>query len=472
MKKCEENKLNKKIEILKKKLPIDLSFDIMGREISIGKRRGYFIFIDGFAKDEVLFYYLEAMQRSVKAFIDLDDFLAKEVSYIEAEVVKDDSNYEKLITSVLSGIAVLVLEDFDEYILIDSREYPARGISESEIEKVVRGSKDCFAETIVHNTALIRRRIRTSNLVFEMINVGEYSKTDVAISYIDGLVNEKVLNTVKEKLLNANVKSLLLGSQYIEEILFKRKWYNPLPQVKYTERPDVASAYLSEGHIVLVIDTSPVAIVLPVSIFYFLQHIGDYNMKYINGTIAKIVRMFSAILATIAAPLFLYLGDYTKVLDDLISKSQESGEGALFSFFVQIVILEIIFIILQMASLHIPTSIASMIGIVGGLILGDVAIKTGVFTSVSISAMVITVLSTYTIPSIEFSDAVRVFRLFLIFATGLFGLIGFIMSIVISVIITLNTETIKGSNGYIYPLIPFDYKVLKNLISRQHTNKK
>ncbi len=466
-----KSKLDKKIEKVKRKLPLDVSFDIMGREICIGNEKGYFIFIDGFAKDEVLYYYLSDMQKNVKEIRNLDDFLAKEVSYIETEKITKDSTYDKLVTYVLSGVSVLILENFEDYILLDTREYPVRSISESETEKVVRGSKDCFVETIVLNTALIRRRIKSQNLIFEMVNVGNYSKTDIAISYVNDLVNKEILKNLKTKLKKINSNSLILNSQNIEELLFEKQKYNPLPKVKYTERPDVASSYLAEGHIVLLIDTSPVAIILPVSIFYFFQNIGDYNTRFLNGTVSKILRIFSILLATFLAPIVIYLVDYTNILSSILEKGDVKQEDILFSFFVQIIILEIVFIVLQMASLHIPTAIASMMGIVGGLLLGEITITMGFFTPVSLLTMLVTVLTTYTIPSLEFSDSIRIFRFFYIISVGLFGILGLIVSIILSIVIAVKTETISGAKRYTYPLIPFNKNDFKNLLYRQHTSK-
>ncbi len=459
--------LQQKILKIKEKLPIDTSYDLIGREILIDNKKAYFVFVDGFAKDEVLYFFLESVQKYCEPFYNLDDFVKKQIAYIECDTVKDDFEFNKLAVSVLCGMFAMVIDGFDEYILLDTREYPVRGISESEVEKVLRGAKDSFVETIIFNTALIRRRIRSEKLVFEIENVGNYSKTDVAISYLKGQVNEKVLNEVRQRIKKIDTNAIILGAEYIEDFLFDKKWHNPLPLVKYTERPDVASSYLAEGHIVLIIDTCPVAIVLPVSIFHFVQHVGDYNIKFVNGTLIRFFRFFSVLLMTFLAPVFIYLSDNTQVFKGL-SQNGDAPEKILFSNFGQIVILEISFIILQFSSLHIPAQIAPVIGIVGGVLLGDIAIKLGIFTPLSVLCMVVTVITTYSIPSIEFSDALRVFRFFMILMAGFFGLWGLILSIISVLLVTYNTETIIGAKRYTYPLIPFDFSDLKSLIIREN----
>lgn len=462
-------KLDSKIEILKEKLPIGKSFDVLGREVTLFNKKAYYVFVDGFAKDDMLYYFLENIQQVREDFNSVDEFLKREVAYIEVQEVTDDINFDKIATSVLSGMFALVFEDFDSYVLLDTREYPVRSISESEVEKVVRGARDSFVETIVFNTALVRRRIRVPDLVFEISQVGDIAKTDIVVSYLENSVDKEVLDAVKSKIKNIDTKTLILGAEYIEEFLFSKKWYNPLPMVKYTERPDVAAAYLAEGHIVLIIDTSPVAIILPVTIFTFTQHIGDYGMKALNGTIARFFRFFSILMATFLAPIFIYFSDHTDVLKDILEKASNSSEAkeVLLSFFIQILVLEVTFFILQTSAIHIPEQIAPMISIIGGLMLGDIAIKAGAFSSVALLVMLVTVITTYNIPSIELTDALRVFRLYMIILTGVLGGYGLIISLVTVMSIILFTSNIKGGKRYTYPIIPFNYKHLRNLIIRE-----
>ncbi len=459
--------LEQKISKLKEVLPIDRSYDVLGREVMVGNLKAYFVFVDGFAKDEVLYYFLEHIQNSSKGFSTLEEFLYSNVAYIEGQVVKNDLEYSELKTQVLSGMFALVFEDFDEYILIDTREYPVRSITESEVEKVIRGPKDSFVETILFNTSLIRRRIRSEKLVFEIEKIGNFSKTDIAIGYIDGLCDKTVLENIKKKIKSINTNAIILSAQYIEELLFDKKWYNPLPLVKFTERPDVCSAYLSEGHIVLIVDTTPVAIVMPVSIFHFLQHIGDYNIKFINGTLTKFVRLAAIFTSTFLAPIFIYLADNTKVFEE-IAKKGDVPDKVYLSYYGQIGVLEVAFLMLQVSSLHIPAQIAPLIGIIGGLLLSDIAIKLGIVTPIALLTMTIVVITTYSIPSFEFTDALRIFRLFMIISTGFFGLYGLIASLLCVIIITLTTQTIEGAKRYTYPLIPFDFSDLKSLLIREN----
>ncbi len=459
--------LEQKIAKLKEILPIEKSYDVIGREITVSNKKAYYVFVDGFAKDEVLYYFLENIQNCTKGIYSLEDFLQSKVAYIEAEIVKNDPEYNQLKTQVLCGMFALVFEDFDEYLLLDTREYPVRGMVESEVEKVIRGPKDSFVETILFNTSLVRRRVRSEKLIFEMEKIGNFSKTDIAISYIDGLCNKTVLENIKKKIKSIDTNTVIVSAQYLEELLFDKKWYNPLPLVKFTERPDVCAAYLSEGHIVLIVDTTPVALVLPVSIFHFVQHISDYNIKFINGTIAKIVRITSVLLSIFLAPIFIYLADNTQIFSE-IAKKGDVPDKVYLSYFGQIGALEVAFLMLQVSSLHIPSQIAPLIGIIGGLLLSDIAIKIGLFTPIALLTMTAIVITTYSIPSYEFTDALRLFRLFMIICTGIFGLYGLIGSLICVLVITITTQTIEGAKRYTYPLIPFDFSDLKSLLIREN----
>ncbi len=454
--------LKEKINQLKEYIKIDKSFDIIGREVKILNRDGYLVFIDGFTKDEIMYYILNYLQNSNGNIKTIDELIDNRIGYIEVEKCND---YNKMSESVLSGMCAIFIDDFEEFLLIDSREYPVRSISEAETEKVTLGSKDSFVETIIFNTALVRRRIRTKDLVFETMNVGTVSKTDIAIAYMDDRVDKVVLEDIKNRLSKIKTEDLLGGGNYIDELIFDKKWYNPLPQVKYTERPDVLSSYLLEGHVTLIIDTSPYAIILPVTLFYFTQYVDDYNKNMIVGTLTRIMRFFSIALALYLTPLWMFLAENQQFLGNNFSFIGVKEE-AVVGLFYQFLILEIGFMLLQLSSLHIPNYLGGAFGIIGGLLVGDIAVKVGIFSIEPIFYMSLTAIATYCIPSVEFSNAIRIFRLFILICTGLFGLLGLIISTIIITLISYKTETISGSNKYLWPLLPFDWKHLKYILFR------
>ena len=250
--------LAQNIELLKQKLPIGKSFDILTRDLYFGEQKVYWIGMDGFAKDDILQKITSDLQSldftKAEVVYDLHKYVAAKIGYIE---VDEASDLDVIIKSILSGPSVLLFDGFDTAIILDSRTYPVRGIDEPDNEKVSRGAKDGFVETIVFNTALIRRRVRDPRLTFEMKTVGKNSQTDVVISYIDGACDPDLLKQLQNQIDSLDVSSLVAGAKSLEELLVPKRWFNPLPQVRYTERPDVAASHLLEGYILVLVDTTP-----------------------------------------------------------------------------------------------------------------------------------------------------------------------------------------------------------------------
>ncbi|GAA0086928.1 spore germination protein [Clostridium sp. CTA-7] len=457
--------LNENIKLIKEQLAISKSFDIIGRNINIGNINSYLIFIDGFAKDQILLYVIERLQNLKKEEISAD-FIAKliqsEIAYIEVDTF---NTLEPMKTSVLSGGAALLIDGENEGIILDVREYPVRSPQEPDLEKVTRGSRDGLVETIIFNTTLIRRRLRDPNLIFELKNVGSQSRTDVAIGYIDNVVDHKLLGELKNKLDEIDVNALVMAEKTLEELLIKKKWYNPLPQVRFTERPDVVAAHLLEGHIAIIVDTSPSVILLPVTIFHFTQHAEDYYQNPLVGTYLRWIRFFAMFLAFIISPLWLLLVYNQEFLPSYLAFIGPKETGYI-PLFIQLIILEFGLDFLRTASIHTPDALSTSLGIIGGLILSELAVNVGWFVPETILYMAIAAIGTFASPSIEFGMAIRIFRLFLIILTGLFKTIGFSIGLII-ILVIIGTTKAFGNQSYLWPLIPFDKKAFFNMFLRR-----
>lgn len=457
-----EKNLEKNISFFKKLLPIKKSFDIIGRYLNIGEKKAYLIFIDGFTKDDIMLRILEDLQNVKKQnnINNIQEIINKSIAYIELEKEK---NINKIKNSLLSGSVIMLFDDEDEAIIIDARQYPSRNPEESQVEKVTRGSRDGLVETIVFNTALIRRRIRDENLIFEMTTVGTSSKTDIAIGYIDNLVDKNLLKQIQKKINKINIPALLMAEKSLEELLIKKKWYNPLPQVKFTERPDVVSAHLMEGHIAIIVDTSPSVMLLPTTIFYFSQYAEDYYQNPLIGTTTRFIRFITIIIALILTPLWLILVE-NNIFEFLKIKEQASSG---FNLLIQLILLEFGVEMLKLSSLHTPENLGASFGIIGGLIIGELAIKVGLFSVEPIFFTAVCAIASYCIPNVEFASAIRFFRLIILILSGLFSWYGFIFGIILISIITYKTKTFDNSKKYTWPLIPFNKTALKNVLLRR-----
>lgn len=446
-------------------LKLNESFDIIERIINIGGKTTYMYYIDGFTKDDLLQRIMSNFFKISKEEMDLlttsKDFIQHQIPYVE---VSEETNLNNLIALVLSGQVAMIMDGYSSAIMLDSRTYPARSPEEPEKEKVLRGARDGFVETIVFNTALIRRRIRDANLIFEMISVGELSKTDVAIGYLKGSEDTKALKIVRDKLKSLNVKSLTMSDQSLVEAVTGGSIINPFPKVRYTERPDVAAAHILDGKIILLVDNSPSAIILPTSFFDFLQDIDDYYLPVITGNFVRLTRNLIFLTTFLITPLYLLLVQNQNMLPDSLLFLIPKDPYPL-PLILQFILLEFAIDGLKLASLNTPNSLGMSLSVIGGLVLGEFAIKTGYFIPQSILYMALVTLGAFSQPSIEMGYAVKFMRMILLILTGIFNIYGFAFGLILTAIFIISTKTITGE-AYLYPLIPFNWKELRSLIFR------
>lgn len=260
-------KLSDNKEWIYNELSPDNSFDLMWREITVAGKDAALLFVDGFAKDDIMLWIMRRLTSIERDQITPNTFekiVKKQINYLETDGVDD---LHKVVDTILSGPIALFVDGLDQAIVIDARTYPARGPQEPDLERVVRGSRDGFVETIVFNTALIRRRIRDPKLRMEIMNVGRRSKQDICISYIDDIANPRLVEKVKSKLTEIDIDGLPMAEKSVEELITPGSFWNPFPRVRYTERPDVAAQHLLEGHVLIIVDTSPSVIILPATFF-------------------------------------------------------------------------------------------------------------------------------------------------------------------------------------------------------------
>ena len=269
------NKFSKFTKELDNILNVGESFDLIRRTVKIGGRNSVMYMLDGFVKDEVLEKMLEflikADENTLSGMTSGKAFADNFISYTDISTTAD---LNQAVTMVLSGAVCLAVDGIDELIIIDARTYPVRSVDEPEDDKVLRGSHDGFVETLLFNVTLIRRRIRDPRLTMELFTIGSSTKTDVVLAYMNGVADEKVLETLRSKLSGIKTCSLNMAQESLAEMLVKKGWYNPFPKVRYTERPDTTAASIMEGKIAILCDNAPSAMLLPVGIFDFVQELS------------------------------------------------------------------------------------------------------------------------------------------------------------------------------------------------------
>lgn len=458
-----QTKLENNIEYMNQTLQINESFDLIYRVIHTGGKKACFYFIDGFCKDEI-------MQKMLQFFMSIKeedmpttayDMLKKQMPYVEVDVTDD---LEKAQYNLLSGVVVLFVDGFDQAILIDSRTYPARGVSEPDKDKTLRGSKDGFVETVVFNTALIRRRIRDRHLRMEMTNAGNTSKTDIVICYMEDRVDQKLLEQIRTRIKHIKVDALTMNQQSLAECIYPHKWYNPFPKFKYTERPDTAAAQILEGDIIILVDNAPNALILPTSIFDILEEADDYYFPPITGTYLRFSRFLITLLTYLIEPLFLLFmenKDWIPPAFAFIAINDTIHIPIVWQF----LILELAIDGLRLAAVNTPSMLSTPLSILAGIVLGEFAVKSGWFNSEVMLYMSFVAISSYTQPNYELGYALKFMRIINLVLTAIFGLPGFVAGILILILALLTNKTVSNKS-YLYPMIPFKWKKLKNLLFR------
>ena len=456
---------NKNVNYLKDEIGFGKSFDVLYRELNLKGRRVSLFFLDGFVKDE-------SLQALIQSFcVYKEDNIAKAktaeeiiTTCISAIEVSEEEDFGNIIKALLSGQTAMFVENLDKCIMIDLRTYPARGPEEPDKEKVLRGARDGFVETIVFNSTLIRRRIRDPKLRFEMVSVGRESKTDVAIAFIEDRTKPEALETVKKQLAEIEVDALTLGDQSLIECISKKTWYNPLPKVRYTERPDVTAAHILEGKIALLVDNNPSAMLLPTSVFDFLEDVDDYYSPILTGNYLRFLRNAILLMTLFITPIYLLITEYPDTLPEY-HRFLLPTDPYHIPIFWQFLLLEFAIDGLRLASLNTPNSLGMSLSVVGALILGDFTIKTGWFLPQTILYMAIVALATFTQQSVELGFAIKFFRILLLILTSLLGLKGLIGGFILGIILLATTRTFTGE-PYLYPLIPFNGRALMHLLFR------
>ena len=435
----------------------DASFDVIRREFALGDgSAAVYWAIDGLINSDVLERVLEFAGRT-----SADDLAAK-MPYAEVGTT-DDPAFAA--SKVMSGAVAFAAEKAGDILLVYARRYPERSIEEPDNEKVLRGARDGFCELLVPNVAMIRRRVRDTRLTVELFQLGSETKTDVALVFLNGECDEKLLDNLRRRLNGYRAKTLSFGEQTLAEYLVQRRWFDPFPKVRYTERPDSASAMVLEGSVVILCDNSPSAIILPTSIFDFLQDANDFYLPPVTATYLRLTRLVMSLTAVLFLPVW-YLVIYTPgALPDTLGFIRVSHDSSI-PLFWQIILVELIIDGLKVASLNTPHSLGNSVSVVMGLILGDLAVEIGWFVPEVILYMAFIAIANFAQSSYELGYALKFMRILLLSLTALFKVWGLIAGVAVIGLLIVSNRTVDGSRGYLYPLKPWNAGAMKRFFAR------
>lgn len=448
---------------LDRELRVEESFDVLKKTLYLGKKEATLYFVDGFVKDTVMQKLMMHMMSSGEKVSSAEDFMRRSVPYVETDVVED---LDLMVTMVLSGASLILAEGFGaSCVVVDSRTYPARETSEPEGDRVMRGARDGFVETLIFNTALIRRRIRNPRLTMRYLSIGRDSRTDVVISYMSDRADLSYVEWLEKRLKSVDTDALTVGARSLVECLIPRRWYNPFPKVRTTERPDAASAQLLEGSVLIIVDNSPQVLVLPSTIFDFMQETNDFYFPPLTGTYIRAVRYGVFFLTWILTPLWYLMTLYPQWMPGWLAFALPEETGKL-PIFIQLLLAEFIIDALRLASLNTPNMLNNSLSVVGGLILGDFAVDIGWLIPEVILYMAFVAIANFTQRSYELGYAIKFLRIGILILTAFFRVWGFLAGVVISLILVGTNTTLNRKRNYLDPLIPFRPRALLSLFVR------
>ncbi len=455
--------LSDNVERLKRVLQTDKNFDIVYRTFEIAGRKAALFFVDGFTKDEVLLKMMQSWWAIKEADMpeDAHGFSKKYLPYGEIGLVKEE---EDMLVQLLAGISCLFIDGFELCMTIDCRTYPARSVGEPEKDKVMRGSRDGFVETLIFNTALIRRRIRDPKLTMEILTAGESSRTDIAVCYMDGRQDENLLKRVKEQIQGLKVDALTMNQESLAECIYPHKWYNPFPKFKFSERPDTAAACILEGNIVILVDNSPAAMILPSSVFDIIEEADDYYFPPVTGTYLRLSRMVTAALCLLLTPTWLLFMMNPGMIPPWLEFIQ-LADPYYVPLIWQLLILEFAIDGLRLAAINTPNMLTTPLSVIAGIVLGEYSVKSGWFNSETMLYMAFVTVANYSQSSFELGYALKFMRVMILILTALLNVWGYGAGVVISLCAIIFNKTIAGKS-YIYPLIPFKWSELKKRFLR------
>ena len=394
--------------------------------------------------------------------------------------VKKLENLDESIDAMLAGNAVFFIDGYDKAMKISSKGYPSTGVMEAESEKVLRGSREGFSDSVKSNSALVRKRLRDTRLKVEEYKIGVRSHTLTQVLYMDDLVHEGLLEEVKERLEEFQIDGIL-DSGMLEQ-LTEDVWYSPFPQYQTTERPDRAVQEILKGKVVILCDNSPEALILPGNFSSFMESSEDWYHRFEMASFLRILRYLAVIMATVLPGLYLaVIRFHTQILPSaLILSFAEAREGVPFSSVVELIFLELAFELIREAGVRVPGSLGNAIGIVGGLVIGQAAVEANLVSPIVVMIVALTALGSMTVPNEEFAAAFRLVKYGFLILGGYLGIYGIVlgvylvighlaglMSFGIPYLVPFIKKEQKGSRGEGVLRVPLRKRVLRPLYARE-----
>ncbi|NQX65338.1 spore germination protein [Paenibacillus alba] len=443
--------------------------DLMIREFTIGEEQHpcALVSFDGLVdttliNDQLLKPMLHSYQHTAASPTELMTILTQQIltTYdLEIEDVVDD-----MLTALLSGNTLLLLDKLQQGILISSCGWKTRAVEESQTESIIRGPRVGFSEDLRTNTAMIRRRIKDKNLVFDTYQVGRRGKREVVVTYIADIVHPELVKEVTRRINTIDIDDIE-GSGYLEQWIAD-SFLSPFPVILNTERPDKVSGSILQGRVGILVDGDPFALILPITFASSMQSPEDFYQNWLISTLTRALRMISAFIATFLPALYIALLEFHHgmIPSKLAFSIAGAREGVPFPAVIEAFVMEFTLELLREAGLRLPKPIGQTIGIVGGLVIGESAVAAGMVSPVMVIVVAVTAIASFSLPSYSFAISLRMMRFGIMLVAAVFGLYGIILAYIM---INIHIVNLKSFGiPYSTPFAPIFIRDWKDLILR------
>ncbi|WP_042208796.1 spore germination protein [Paenibacillus durus] len=463
-------KITQDIQLLK--AIFDRSTDIVFREFQLGDvQTAMLIFLDGMVNTIIvdsdimrpLLEYGETMlEKSRLSPAGVESLLQNQV--ITAAQVHSGERIQEVVDHVLSGDTVLLIDGVKKALFISAKGWGKRAVEEPATEAVIRGPREGFTEHLLTNITLIRRRLRTPKLKIEGLQLGQLSKTDVAIAYLEGIADDAIVEEVRKRVNRIDIDAIL-ESGYVEELIEDNS-FSIFPQVNYTERPDKIVANLLEGKVAILIDNTPFALIVPVTFFEMMQASEDYYQRYVISTLIRLLRYLFLIIALLLPSLYIALLTFHQEMlpTSLLLSAAASREAVPFPALVEALLMEISFEALREAGVRLPRPVGQAVSIVGALVIGEASVSAGIVSAPMVIIVSITGIASFIIPSYSQAITIRLLRFPMMFLAGTLGLYGVLLGVLF---ILIHMARLRSFGvPYLSPLAPLHISDLKDALVR------
>ena len=445
------------------------SGDLNTRVIKIGKTNVGILFMESSSSpnsiSDFIIKSIDIIKKETKLFGNVFETIKNNIYNSQLIITEDFLDFSYYLSS---GFTIIVVDNEEKAIVLETRADLDRGVSEATNEPVLRGPKDSFTESHAKNLGLIRKRIKDNNLWFDEIKMGTRTKTRVSIGFISDIVNEDDIVKIKNTLLKINIDGII-DSGTLKEYLVKNK--ASFPQIQSTERPDLTSLALLNGKIIILVENSPYALILPSVFSDFLHTSEDEFQNPKNISFTRILKVI-ALLVTLFTPA-IYIAittfDQAVVPNKLLISLAIQREGVPFPTFFEVILLMMIFEILRESDIRLPANMGASMSIVGALVLGEAAVNASIVSPIAVIVVAITSICSLIFTDADFINGIRAWRFIFIISATFLGLIGLVCASLCFILKLSSLETFNVS--YLAPISPFSKKDAMGALFKNSTSK-